>query len=193
VSSFDIKPVKPALHDDVMRFFDFSAYADNPHWASCYDTWPLAASGEEHDSHTKEQNRATRSAVIRSGRGNGLVAYRLGRVVGWCHAAPKSEIPILAAGEPAAATQTDVGAIVCFVVAPDARRQGVATALLEAAIDHLRTRGMRSIEAYPPLTSPDDPQKWPQTNYHGPLSMYLKAGFAEVSRDKWSITVRRDL
>jgi GNAT superfamily N-acetyltransferase len=193
MADFDIKSVKPALHDDVMRFFDFSAYADNPHWASCYDTWPLAASGEEHSSHTKEQNRATRSAVIKSGRGNGLVAYRLGRVVGWCHAAPKSEIPILAAGEPKAATQTDVGAIVCFVVAPDARRQGVATALLDAAIEHLRERGMTAVEAYPPLASPDDPQKWPQTNYHGPLSMYLKAGFAEVSRNEWSITVRRDL
>jgi GNAT superfamily N-acetyltransferase len=193
MADFDVKPLRPALHDDVMRFFDFSAYADNPHWASCYDIWPLAPSGEEHDSHTKEQNRATRSAVIRSGRGNGLVAYRLGRVVGWCHAAPKSEIPILAASEPAAATQTNVGAIVCFVVSPDSRRQGVATALLDAAIAHLRERGMIAVEAYPPLSSPDDPQKWPQTNYHGPLSMYLKAGFAEVSRNEWSITVRRDL
>jgi ribosomal protein S18 acetylase RimI-like enzyme len=193
VPDFDVKPVSPALHDDVMRFFDFSAYADNPHWASCYDTWPLATSGEEHDSHTKEQNRATRSGVIKSGRGNGLVAYRLGRVVGWCHAAPKSEIPILAAGEPKAATQTDVGAIVCFVVSPDSRRQGVATALLDAAIEHLRDRGMTAVEAYPPLKGPDDPQKWPQTNYHGPLSMYLRAGFAEVSRDESSITVRRTL
>ena len=193
MADFDIKTVKPALHDDVMRFFDFSAYADNPHWASCYDTWPLAASGDVHGSHTKEQNRATRSEVIKSGRGNGLIAYRLGRVVGWCHAAPKSEIPILAETDSAAATQTDVGAIVCFVVAPDARRQGVATALLDGALAHLRERGMSAVEAYPPLVSPDDPQKWPQTNYHGPLSMYLKAGFAEVSRNDWSVTVRRDL
>ena len=35
-----------------------------------------------------------------------------------------------------------VGAIVCFVVAPDARRQGIATALLGAAVEHLRERGM---------------------------------------------------
>jgi len=193
VADFDIKPVKPALHDDVMRFFDFSAYADNPHWASCYDTWPLAKDGDEHNAHTKEQNRATRSAVIKSGRANGLVAYRLGRLVGWCHAAPKSEIPILAAGEPIAATQTDIGAIVCFVVAPDARRQGVATALLRAALDHLQGRGMKAVEAYPPLESSDDPVKWPQRNYHGPLSMYLGAGFTEVRRSRYSITVRRDL
>ena len=193
MASFDVKPLAPSLHDELMHFFDFSAYADNPHWAKCFDCWPLAASGEEHESHTKEQNRAMRSAVIRSGRGNGLVAYRLGRVVGWCHAAPKSEIPILAAGDPKAASQTTIGAIVCCVVAPDARRQGVATALLDAAIEYLGGRGMTAIEAYPPLKSPDDPMLWPRTNYHGPLSMYLKAGFQEISRNEWSITVRRDL
>jgi len=193
VADFDIKPLKPSLHDEVMRFFDFSAYADNPHWASCFDTWPLAKSGDEHNSHTKEQNRATRSAVIKSGTGNGLVAYRLGRVVGWCHAAPKSEIPILAAGDPTAALDTKTGAVVCFVVSPDARKQGVATKLLDAAIEHLRDRGMTAVEAYPPATGTDDPVKWPQRNYHGPLSMYLKAGFHEVSRSEWSIVVRREL
>ena len=193
MADFDIKPVKPALHDDVMKFFDFSAYADNPHWASCFDMWPLAKDGDEHNSHTKEQNRAARSAIIKSGKGNGLVAYRLGRVVGWCHAAPRSEIPILAAGDPTAGLDTKTGAIVCFVVAPDARRQGVATAMLHAALEHLRDRDMTAVEAYPPLESPDDPVQWPRINYHGPLSMYLKAGFVETKRSKWSITVRRDL
>ena len=77
MGEFDIKPLKPSLHDDVMRFFDFSAYADNPHWASCYDMWPLARSGDEHNSHTKEQNRATRSAVIKSGSLDGKGFARL--------------------------------------------------------------------------------------------------------------------
>ena len=188
-----VKPLAPSLHDDLMRFFDFSAYADNPHWAACFCMWPLASSGDEHSSRTKEQNRAARSTVIRSGRGNGLVAYRLGRVVGWCHAAPKTELPILAACDPNAATDESTGAIMCFVVSPDARRQGVATSLLDAALEYLRERGMTAVEAYPPLQSPDDPQKWPQTNYQGPLSMYQKVGFNEVSRNKWTITVRRDL
>jgi hypothetical protein len=41
--------------------------------------------------------------------------------------------------------------------------------------------------------SPDDPALWPRRNYHGPLSMYLKAGFHEVSRNEWAVTVRREL
>jgi len=188
-----VKELAPALHDELMRFFDFSAYADNPHWASCFCSYFLARDGDEHSAHTKEQNRATRSTVIRSGTGNGLVAYRLGRAVGWCHAAPKSELPLLASWDPRNATVTDVGAVVCFVVAPDARRQGVATTLLDAAVEYLRRRGMTAVEAYPPLASEDDPLLWPRRNYHGPLSMYEKAGFRETSRNEWSITVRREL
>ena len=188
-----VKELAPALHDEVMRFFDFSAYADNPHWASCFCTFFLARSGEEHEAHTKDENRATRSAVVRSGTRNGLVAYRLGRAVGWCLAAPKPELPLLAAWDPNNATETTVGAVVCFVVAPDARRQGVATTLLDAALEYLRGRGMTAVEAYPPLVSEDDPQLWPRRNYHGPLSMYLRAGFREVGRNPSSVTVRREL
>jgi len=193
MTDIQVKELAPALHDDLMRFFDFSAYADNPHWASCFCSFFMARDGDDHAAHTKEQNRATRSAVIRSGNGNGLVAFRLGRVVGWCNAAPKSELPLLASWDPKNATETTVGAVVCFVVAPDARRQGVATMLLDAAVEYLRRRGMTAIEAYPPLVSEDDPLLWPRRNYHGPLSMYLKAGFREVTRNPASITVRREL
>lgn len=58
----------------------------------------------------------------------------------------------------------------------DQRRQGVATALLDAAVEHLRTRGMTAAEAYP-ILGEVDPANWPQVNYVGPLSMYVKAGF----------------
>jgi GNAT superfamily N-acetyltransferase len=193
VADIVVKELTPALHDELMRFFDYSAYADNPHWASCFCAFFMARDGAEHQAHTKAQNRATRSAVIRSGTGNGLVAFRLGRAVGWCHAAPKSELPLLASWDPKNASETRVGAVVCFVVAPDTRRQGVATALLDAAVEYLRTRGMTAIEAYPPLHSEDDPQLWPRRNYHGPQSMYEKAGFRETGRSEYAITVRREL
>jgi ribosomal protein S18 acetylase RimI-like enzyme len=187
VSDVVVKPLAPSLHDDLMRFFDFSAYADNPHWSKCFCTWPLASSIGEHDAHTKEQNRATRSTVIRSGRGNGLVAYRLGRVVGWCHAAPKNEL-LNVEGE----KDPKVGAIVCFVVAPDQRRQGVATTLLDAALEHLRKRGMTTAEAYPFLGEPD-PARWATINYVGPLSMFVKAGFEVAEKHDDYAVVRTPL
>jgi GNAT superfamily N-acetyltransferase len=184
VVDVQIRPVTPDQHDDVMHYFDLVAYADNPKWSRCYCMERLV---DDYDNRTKVQNRADRSRLLRSARANGLVAYRLGRVVGWCHAAPKSELPNLEGGR-----EADVGAIVCFVVAPDSRRQGIATELLEAAVEHLRSRGMRAVEAYP-VTGEIDRARWAAINYLGPLSMYQKAGFEVVARQADSCTVRRAL
>ena len=179
-----VRPVSPDQHDAVMHYFDLVAYADNPNWSKCYCAERLV---EDYDSRTKEQNRAFRSQLIQSAKANGLIAYRLGRVVGWCHAAPKTELLNIEGDKDPA-----VGAIVCFVVAPDQRRQGVATTLLEAAIEHLRKRGMRTAEAYPRLGE-IDPAHWAQAMYVGPLSMYVKAGFAVAEQHEDFAVVRKAL
>lgn len=186
MQDLNIRPVTPELHDDVMRYFDLVAYADNPAWAKCYCAEKL---DEGFSRRTKQENRALRSDLIRSGRARGLVAQRLGRIVGWCHAAPKSELLNLAGG----GREDDVGAIVCFVVAPDSRRQGIATALLRAACDYLRDLGMRDAEAYPWSDEPDDPSRWPHIQYVGPKSMYLKHGFTKVREVVQTTIVRREL
>jgi ribosomal protein S18 acetylase RimI-like enzyme len=176
VSEVAIRPVTPDQHDAVMHYFDMVAYADNPNWSKCYCCERIV---DDYASRTKEQNRALRSSLMRSAKANGLVAYRLGRVVGWCHAAPKAELKSVPGDSPA-----DVGAIVCFVVAPDQRRQGIATQLLEAAVAHLRSRAMTTAEAYPRLGGVE-PSRWVWSQYVGPLSMYQKAGFeiAETHED----------
>lgn len=179
-----VRTVSPDQHEAVMHYFDMVAYADNPNWSRCYCMERLVA---DYESSTKQQNRERRSQLILSAKANGLVAYRLGRVVGWCHAAPKTDL----LNVPGAKDPT-TGAIVCFVVAPDQRRQGIATRLLDAALEHLRRRGMRVAEAYPFVGEPD-PAGWPQVNYLGPLSMYVKAGFDIAERhDKYAV-VRKSL
>jgi ribosomal protein S18 acetylase RimI-like enzyme len=179
----DIRPVSPDQHDAVLRYFDLVAYADNPAWSSCYCMERLAPDFAE---RTKDQNRASRSELMRSARANGLVAYRLGRVVGWCHAAPKTELLNLPTG-----SESDIGAIVCFVVAPDARRQGIATALLAKACEHLRERGMRAVEAYPRTVESADAV--PQVFYVGPKAMYLRSGFQVIREIADSTLVRKAL
>ena len=114
---------------------------------------------EDYDSRTREQNRAFRSQLIQSAKAN------------------------------EGAIDPAVGAIMCFVVAPDQRRQGVATALLDAAVEHLRKRGMRTAEAYPWLGE-IDPSRWSQSMYVGPLSMYVKAGFAVEEKHEDFAVVR---
>ncbi len=184
MSDVSIRTITPDQHDAVMHYFDMVAYADNPNWSKCFCCERLCI---DYDERTKEQNRELRSGLIRSARANGLVAYRLGRVVGWCHAAPKSEL-VNVPGP----TASDLGAIVCFVVAPDQRRQGIATALLDAALAHLAKRGMRTVEAYP-LAGEIDPSRWVYQNYVGPLAMYVKAGFEIAERLDGQCIVRRAL
>ena len=184
MSDVTVRAISPAQHDAVMHFFDLVAYADNPNWSKCYCCERVVP---DYDDRTKAQNRATRSGLIRSAKANGLVAYRLGRVVGWCHAAPKSEL-LNVPGE----RSGDVGAVVCFVVVPDQRRLGIATTLLDAALDHLRQRGLRAVEAYPWLGEVES-ARWVWTQYVGPLSMYAKAGFAVAETLGDFCIVRREL
>ena len=179
MSDITVRAISPDQHDVVLHYFDLVAYADNPNWSKCFCMERLV---DDYESRTKQQNRESRSELIRSAKANGLVAYRLGRVVGWCHAAPKNEL-LNVEGE----KDPKVGAIVCFVVAPDQRRQGVATTLLEAALEHLRKRGMTTAEAYPFLGE-IDPARWTKINYVGPLSMYVKAGFEVAEKhDEYAI------
>jgi ribosomal protein S18 acetylase RimI-like enzyme len=184
VSDISVRAISPDQHDVVLHYFDMVAYADNPNWSKCFCMERLV---DDYESRTKQQNRESRSELILSAKANGLVAYRLGRVVGWCHEAPKSEL-VNIEGE----KDPRVGAIVCFVVAPDQRRQGVATTLLDAALDHLRKRGMAAAEAYPFLGE-IDPSRWNQINYVGPLSMYVKAGFEVAEKHDDYAVVRRTL
>src|SRR5437870_13307913 len=114
MSEVAIRPVSPDQHDSVMHYFDLVAYADNPNWARCFCMERVV---DDYPSRTKEQNRASRSELLRSAKANGLVAYRLGRVVGWCPAGPQSALK----GVPGEAA-SDVGASVCFVVVVCQRR-----------------------------------------------------------------------
>src|SRR2546430_3104860 len=88
MSEVAIRPVSPDQHDSVMHYFDLVAYADNPNWSRCFCMERLV---DDYPSRTKEQNRASRSELLRSAKANGLVAYRLRRVVGRGPPPPQSE------------------------------------------------------------------------------------------------------
>ena len=88
--------------------------------------------------------------LIQQGALHGLLAYAGAKVVGWCHAAPTQMIPALH-DEPGA-TDEGVGNVVCFVVAPQWRRRGVARRLLDHACETLRQQGLTVAQAYPDLS-----------------------------------------
>jgi GNAT superfamily N-acetyltransferase len=183
----EVRALTPERLDDYLGFFDRDAFMDNPIWASCYCMAYHVPDSEDWQARTAEQNRADKAALIVRGEAHGVLAYDGERVIGWCHAAPRARLPSLAAlaqpGEP-----ETVGAIACFVIAAPYRRQGVAARLLDAACDRLRELGMTEVQAGPPKKPISDARA-----YHGPLSLYLNAGFERIYETDDIVVVRKSL
>ena len=168
---FDIRPLTPQRLGELLSFFEQRAFADNPKWRSCYCHFPHADHANiVWSERTGEQNRAATCQRVGDGTMMGWLAYADGQAVGWCNAGPRRFIEgMFDDPEPLSA---QIGAIACFVVAPDVRGRGVARALLNAACEGLRRQGFEWAEAYPrrDVTSAG-------ANHFGPLAMYLAAGF----------------
>ena len=185
-----IDPLVPGSAAAFFRFFDGEAFADNPEWASCYCRFPFfdhARGGW--DEQSAADNRSGTAARIARRNMQGYLARAEGQVVGWVNAGPSRLYPPDNLGG-AALTGDRIGHILCFVVAPSWRRRGVARALLDAACEGLKIQGMTHAQANPRRGASGD-----AANHHGPLALYLEAGFEVMGEDPTdgSLHVRRPL
>jgi GNAT superfamily N-acetyltransferase len=115
------------------------------------------------------------------GRAPGLLAYRDGAVIGWVSVGPREDYERLQHSKVLAPVDDKpVWSIVCFVVARTARGQGVARALLEAAMAYAAEHGATLLEGYPVDT--DGARIASANAYKGTLSMFESAGFEVVER-----------
>lgn len=190
----EIRPLTPGLVDEYLRLFD-GAFSDNPEWAGCYCAFyddGFDDGSDPSDPGADVRNRAARRATIEAGRAAGLLAYVDEQPIGWVNAAPRDSYGNLRGFAAAAAPgQPAVGSIMCFVIAPEHRGQGVASALLAATDDHLRGLGMAVAEAYPRQAPPAQPDlPWTAAYYKGSPGMYRRAGFT-VHRELDGFTVMR--
>ncbi len=171
-----------------LRFFDGDAFADNPKWSSCY----CQCFYENHDvvtwlERTATQNRALACHRTAAAEMKGYLALDGDTPIGWCGAAPRRLLHALD-DEPIDNADA-VGTIICFLVTPSRRGEGIARALLDAACDGLRAQGLAIAEANPRPNA-----KTPAENHFGPLALYLSAGFTVHREDSdGSVYVRRAL
>jgi GNAT superfamily N-acetyltransferase len=130
-----------------------------------------------------EANRADLEALARNADvPPGLVGYRGRTPVGWISLGPREDYAKLKRSPVMKAVDDEaVWSIICFVVPAEYRGQGVARALLDAAITWARKRGVRLLEAYPVDRGDraSDDAMW-----FGAKSMFDDAGFHEVARRK---------
>lgn len=173
-NGLSIVPLTPDRIADLATLFD---QPGDPKWCWC-------ASFYIHrrvKGVPPEVNRAIFTERATRDRPPGLIAYRDRRAVGWVSVGPRDEYDKIADSKALAAIGGEaVWSVVCFVVARSERGQGIAGALLEAAVAFARAHGATTLEAYPADTRGT---RIPSPNaYRGTLAMFERAGFSEVAR-----------
>jgi GNAT superfamily N-acetyltransferase len=176
----DIQPLSPERLPDLASLF---GQGGDPKWCWCASFRLRSLDFTKADP---TENRKVLEAALdhdtEQGRAPGLIAYDKGTAVGWVSLEPREDFERLAHSTVLAPVDdTPVWSIVCFVVGRRHRGRGVATALLDAAIDYARAHGAKHLEAYP--VELEDGERIASPNaYAGTLSMFERAGFAVVAR-----------
>jgi GNAT superfamily N-acetyltransferase len=148
-------------------------------------------------AHAPERNRAELVSALGAAtdEASGVVALSDSRVIGWLKCAPANSLQKIYAQRiykslPVFGGQRDgVFAIGCFLVDPELRRSGIASALIEGAVRMARERGATAIEAFPRRAEGmRDEEMWT-----GPFALFERAGFRVVHDFAPYPVVRLDL
>jgi GNAT superfamily N-acetyltransferase len=166
--------------DDLVALF-----GPNGAYSNCWCTWWILT-GREFGEARPEERRQLLEALVAEAEEPGLLAYRQGRPVGWCAVGPRQRYTRMMSFRSRVyrpVGETDANWVVnCFFIAKGERRQGVASALLEEAVRLALARGANTIDGYPLPDGSDRPSPGAAALYVGSVSMFERAGFAEISR-----------
>jgi GNAT superfamily N-acetyltransferase len=176
----DIQPLTLERIPDLATLFE---QGGAPKWCWCayYRIRGFDFSGGGKTRHRSVMEQAAIDTAA-DGRAPGLVAYVAGEVVGWVSVGPREDYERLAHSRVLAPLDDKpVWSIVCFVVGRRSRGQGIANALLDAAVDYARDHGATTVEAYP-VELVAGARIGSGDVYKGTLSMFERAGFTVVDR-----------
>jgi len=185
--STSIKPLTPDLTPVYLDFFDNRAFSDNNPNGPCYCNAPVmdAESIRQMEREFGDDVKGTlrRYAVKQLAEEKifGYFAFEGNTAIGWCNAGNmdaymRNDFQFI----PDFARQNTCGktmSVVCFIIAPECRGKGVASALLEHIVSDARVKGYAAVEGYANIR-----KEQTYYDYKGPVHLYEKAGFVEVAR-----------
>jgi len=176
-SDLTILPLTPQRLPDLAALF---GQGGDPRWCWCSyfrtnQGWPA-----KRDDRVAPNRKILEDAVrtlAAEDRAPGLVAYRDAQAVGWVSLGPREDYQRLERSVVLKRLDDKaVWSIVCFVVGKTARGQGIANALLDAAVDYAREHGATLLEGYP---TDSHGRRIPAAYaYTGTVGMFERAGFS---------------
>ncbi len=151
------------LHDEV----DFS-YA--PGWKGCYCQFYYQKDQKAWQEMTVREKKEQAVKRIEAGRMGGFLAYDQEEPIGWLSADDSTRY--VWSDEPEFQFAEPTVILMCLLIRPDYRRQGVAKALIQATIEHYKRIGYQKI-----VVQAFYNEKQPEKSYHGTPRMYEDLGF----------------
>jgi ribosomal protein S18 acetylase RimI-like enzyme len=175
----EVHPLTPQRLSDLAELFGQGG-AQRYCWCAYFRVRSIEFSTATVAAHRAVLERAVATTATER-RAAGLIAYRDQRPIGWVSLGPRDDYQRLQHSKALGPIDDQpVWSLVCFVVSPWARGQGVAAALLDAAIAYAREHGATLLEAYPVET---EGERVPDADaYKGTVSMFERAGFEVVAR-----------
>ena len=178
IQGLAIVPATPERWQDLADLFRTSG--DSAH---CWCAW-FRMRNQAFAGARVADRRERLDELVASDQRPGLIGYIRHEAVGWVSVVPRRTLerieppdqqpPVMDAGP--------VWAVTCFVIRPGHRRQGVASALLEGAIELARSEGAVILEGYPVESARSASSAFP-----GVVSMFQRCGFRETGRfDRWA-------
>lgn len=170
------------MAEDYINYFDNRAFSDGSIEKGCYCVWHHWTDKHEHERSLMPENerpyrkRDYAKELIQNGILNGFVAFYENQIVGFCNSDIKDNYFRLSRENnpnswKGVNTNDKILSIVCFIVAPDMRRKGIAKALLDYACRYAEENGYDYIEGYPPQG------EFTINDCGGSVSMYVNHGF----------------
>jgi ribosomal protein S18 acetylase RimI-like enzyme len=189
-----IEPLTASTWDALAELF---REGGDPRWCWCQH-WRLRS--KDMAAAKVPELRERLRAQASSDQPPGLVAFDGDRAVGWVSLGPRTDFErIVRSRVIPTIDDRPVWSIVCFAVSESARGQGLARALLDAAIEYARDRGATTLEAYPIVLAGNEPSS-AEAAFTGTLPMFERAGFEVVAErasdpaaSRQRVVVRREL
>lgn len=170
-------------------------FGKNGACGGCWCMYWRLEKGERLEDIKGAESKWRMKRLVGQGQAQGLLAFVEGEPVGWLALGRRRDFKRLDRAPSLKCDDADqVWSLPCFFVHRDWRNQGVASALLEAAVKVLRRQEAQVVEGYPVKSSKGLEHIPAAFAYTGTVPLFLKQGFELVAeRPKGRQRVRRRL